>query len=160
MKNFILFITAVLVLGFGGYFAYRMYRGESPKKIIEQFSGGDKPLNVHYHEGKQAYNKNDYKTALKKLSSAMEAHDSGDRYNQLTEKQREAIMFYVGICYLRLWEEGGKKDASLQADGLRILYRFLDEYPDARYTRRMASQAIRELRSEKLENDSEPPPDS
>ncbi len=160
MKNFILFIVAVMVLGFGGYFGWMYYQGKSPKQIIDQLSKKDKPQNVHYHEGKQAYNKNDYKTALKKLSSAMEAHDSGDRYNQLTENQREAIMFYVGICYLRLWEEGGKKDASLQADGLRVLYRFLDEYPDARYTRRMASQAIRELKSEKLENDSDPPPDS
>lgn len=154
MKNFIHFILAVLVLGLGGFFAYRMYyQGESPKVIVEKLSE-KKPLNVHYNKGKQAYKKEDYKTALKELTAALKAHDSGDRDNQLTdEDQREEVMFSIGVCYRELWEEGGKQDTSLQADGIRIMNRIIEDYPDDRYTRRRAGRISRELRSEKLESE-------
>ncbi len=141
MKNFVSFVIVALVLGFGGYFVYRVYyRGESPETVVQEMTW-ETAVADHLTAGKEAYRRKEFHVAAKEWETARIAHDSGEPGATLDEEAHANLLIQLGGCYTRLWEEGGQKDDSLRRKALECYDRYLEEYPDSKSRRRILGRA-------------------
>ena len=143
MKNFVLFVVAVLLLSLAGYLAYcKTQKGMSIGEAMEALFGGEADTSVPLaNQAKDAYRAHEYARAIPLYESAISAHESGVSGAVLEEEDLRALLRGYAISCYEVWKLT-PADESMRLRAQRAVQRFQDvpsKYRD-RYLNRIASE--------------------
>ena len=151
MKNFLIFVGIVIVLGGGGYIAYRViWKGEDLGDVtddtISDISDATKagPLG----KASMAYAKQDFEEAVKQYRQALQLTGA----DAIDASERKACYQRIAECYYKMCtaatyaSKGGAWKRARSQDGIAAFKDFIQKYPNDSKVGPMRDK-IRELQS-------------
>jgi tetratricopeptide (TPR) repeat protein len=146
MKNFILFIVVVSILGVTAFVLYRVYyKGESAGEVFRDIRGTQEDNAEILIRAQDAYGRGDYAEAVKDYERVLKAHESDEPGARLEEREHGDLLLETAKCYKKMWEAGGKTNDALRIKALRTFEKYVQEYPNKR--RQNLNHKIAELRN-------------